>query len=83
MPTSVTLQGNGLNQDYPVNSMPDLVIAAGLFNLRMVQDLVADVAGPVPYDQTIIDFVTGYLDDFELSGYSTLSEYNEQLPRLD
>ena len=40
--------------------MPDLLIAAALFNLRMIQDLVAAEAGPAPTDHTIIDFVTGY-----------------------
>ena len=62
-----------------MNSLSDLLIAASLFNLRMVQPLIAETTGPVPHDESIVNFVNSYLQGFENSRIVTLSSYDDQL----
>ena len=65
--------------NYPVQSIKDLLIAACLHNLKIVQKKVAEAGGPAPNNKSLGVFATNYFHSFRQSKIATLTQYDDQL----
>ena len=65
--------------NYPVQSIKDLLIAACLHNLKIVQKKVAEAEGPAPNNKSLGVFATNYLNSFRQLKCATLTQYDDQL----
>ena len=79
MPYDITLSSVDETYSYPVQSIKDLLIAACLHNLKIVQKKVAEAGGPAPNNKSLGVFATNYFHSFRQSKCATLTQYDDRL----